>query len=129
MNFGYLREELRQAIFEDLRGHEVCERYLEPSGVVLQDVRVQLIQIHDEFRARIELSLLQQGVNVMQDVTRIGLERLKEQGICLSKWLHAMNDRDEGINDGVSEFVVSLLLFRVLRWLQRDLTSHEEAVY
>ena len=129
MNFGYLREELRQAIFEDLRGHEVCERYLEPSGVVLQDVRVQLIQIHDEFRARIELSLLQQGVNVMQDVTRIGLERLKEQGICLGKWLHAMNDRDEGINDGVSKFVVSLLLFRVLRRLQRDLTSHEEAVY
>ena len=64
----------------------------------------------------------------MQDVTRIGLERLKEQGICLCKWLHAMNDRDEGINDGISEFVVSLLLFRVLRWLQRDLTSHEEAV-
>ena len=129
MNFGYLREELRQAIFEDLRGHEVCERHLEPSGVVLQDVRVQLIQIHDEFRARIELSLLQQGINVMQDVSRIGLERLEEQGICLGKWLHAMNDRDEGINDGVSKFVVSLLLFRVLRRLQRDLTSHEEAVY
>ena len=65
----------------------------------------------------------------MQDVTRIGLERLEEQGICLSKRLHPMNDRDEGINDGISEFVVSLLLFRVLRRLQRDLTSHEEAVY
>ena len=73
---GYLLKELRQAIFEDLGAHELGQRRLEPRGIVLKDVRVQLVQVHDEFRVWHELRLLQQGVNVVQNVSGIAIERL-----------------------------------------------------
>jgi len=119
---------LRERLAEYLWRVQATKLIFDRITILFDDIIVQLVEILDELFRRCELVVGEQCIYVVEDICGIALKPLQVVGI-LAQRLNAMNNRDKGVNQGISELVNALIALEVLRRHESDLTSREEAAH